>query len=64
MADEKAQANVAVASPVLSTDEVESQGFDHVASKKLLRKLDWHIIPFLSLIYLLYVLNTSGSGIS
>lgn len=30
----------------------ESQPFDHHATKKLLRKLDWHIIPFMSLIYL------------
>ena len=32
--------------------EVEVQGFDAGATKKLLRKLDWHIIPFMSLIYL------------
>ncbi len=31
---------------------VESQGFDEARTKKLLRKLDWHIIPFMSLIYL------------
>lgn len=39
--------------PDLSTGELESQGFDHAATKKLLRKLDWHVIPFMSLIYLL-----------
>jgi uncharacterized protein (UPF0335 family) len=32
--------------------DVETQGFDASATKKLLRKLDWHIIPFMSLIYL------------
>ena len=26
--------------------------YDEHATKKLLRKLDWHIIPFMSLIYL------------
>jgi hypothetical protein len=36
----------------LSVDNVESQGFDEKATKKLIRKLDWHLIPFLSLIYL------------
>jgi hypothetical protein len=32
--------------------DVEPQGYDVVATKKLLRKLDWHLIPFMSLIYL------------
>lgn len=32
--------------------EIESHGFDAAATKKLLRKLDWHLIPFMSLIYL------------
>lgn len=41
--------------PDLSTGEVEGQGYNHAATKKLLRKLDWHIIPFMSLIYLLFV---------
>jgi len=36
----------------VSIDQVELQGFDAQATKKLLRKLDWHIIPFMSLIYL------------
>lgn len=35
-----------------SIDDVEPQGFDATATKKLLRKLDWHLIPFMSLIYL------------
>lgn len=30
----------------------EAVAYDHSATKKLLRKLDWHIIPFMSLIYL------------
>jgi hypothetical protein len=35
-----------------SIEVAESQPFDQNATKKLLRKLDWHIIPFMSLIYL------------
>jgi hypothetical protein len=35
-----------------SIDISEAAGYDHSATKKLLRKLDWHIIPFMSLIYL------------
>lgn len=27
-------------------------GFDQSATKKLLRKLDWHLVPFLALLYL------------
>jgi hypothetical protein len=36
----------------VANGEIEIQGFDASATKKLLRKLDWHIIPFMSLIYL------------
>jgi hypothetical protein len=35
-----------------STDIRQSQPFDQAATKRLLRKLDNHLIPFLSLIYL------------
>lgn len=31
---------------------IEAEGFDLRATKALVRKLDWHLIPFLSLIYL------------
>ena len=27
-------------------------GFDETRTKKLLRKLDWHLVPFLALLYL------------
>lgn len=54
MEDEKISGKVGVSStPDLSTGELESQGYDAAATKKLLSKLDWHIIPFMSLIYLL-----------
>lgn len=33
-------------------DGLEPQGYDAKATKRLLRKRDWHIIPFMSLIYL------------
>lgn len=33
-------------------DSIEPQGFDAPATTRLLRKLDWHILPFMSLIYL------------
>jgi hypothetical protein len=49
MAEKKDPSETAV--DILGGD-VEVQGFDASATKKLLRKLDWHIIPFMSLIYL------------
>ncbi|KAK8140201.1 hypothetical protein PG984_000267 [Apiospora sp. TS-2023a] len=36
--------------------------FDQKATKKLLRKLDWHLIPFMSLIYLLCFLDRTNIG--
>jgi hypothetical protein len=50
MVEEKTQPTE-IAVDILAGD-VETQGFDAFATKKLLRKLDWHIIPFMSLIYL------------
>jgi hypothetical protein len=35
----------------LGGDE-ESVGFDKAATKKLYRRLDWHLVPFLALLYL------------
>ena len=35
-----------------SIEIIEAQGFDEKATKKLIRRIDWHLIPFLSLIYL------------
>lgn len=46
-------------SPAASVVEInEAVGYDRSATKKLLRKLDWHIIPFMSLIYLSVPLYT------
>jgi hypothetical protein len=40
----------------LSTPSLENeQPFDVPATKRLLRKLDYHLVPFLSLLYLLVV---------
>lgn len=55
LVEKKAEEIDVSSTPDMSTGDVETQGFDHVATKKLLRKLDWHIIPFMSLIYLLSV---------
>jgi hypothetical protein len=35
-----------------STDTPQAEPFDEVATKRLLRKIDWHLIPFAALIYL------------
>jgi hypothetical protein len=35
-----------------SVEYVEAQGWDASATKRLLRRLDWHILPIMSLIYL------------
>lgn len=36
--------------------------FDEAATKRLLRKLDWHLIPFLALLYLLSFLDRTNIG--
>lgn len=49
---EKAPASSVEKSVSSSIEIVEAQGFSEKATKKLVRKIDWHLIPFLSLIYL------------
>lgn len=49
--DKKVGAQVEV-SASSSVEVIEAQGFDQQTTKKLIRKIDWHLIPFLSLIYL------------
>jgi hypothetical protein len=49
--DKKVAAQVEV-SASSSVEVIEAQGFDQQTTKKLIRKIDWHLIPFLSLIYL------------
>ncbi|KAI5819542.1 major facilitator superfamily domain-containing protein [Pyronema omphalodes] len=36
--------------------------FDEAATKKLLRRMDWHLVPFLSLLYLLSFLDRTNIG--
>ena len=50
--EEKINADLKATSVSNSVDIVEAQGFDEKATKNLIRRLDWHLIPFLSLIYL------------
>ena len=33
-------------------EDLEAPQFDHARTKTLLRKLDWHLVPFLALLYL------------
>jgi hypothetical protein len=54
MDEKQIASDTAIVADVTSSD-VENQGWDAKSTKKLLRKLDRHIIPFMSLIYL-YVL--------
>jgi len=46
-----AATDVAAAS-IENADEQESQGWDQKATKRLLWKLDLHILPFMTLAYL------------
>ncbi|KAF1850771.1 high-affinity nicotinic acid transporter [Cucurbitaria berberidis CBS 394.84] len=63
MAEEKVPSDAtSTASPNILAGDVEPQGFDQAATKKLLRRLDWHIIPFMSLIYLLCFLDRTNIG--
>jgi hypothetical protein len=48
---ETADAEVAIVLDTASGD-MSPPAFDESSTKKLLRKVDWHIIPFMSLIYL------------
>ena len=53
MSKEKSPVDMGVtAMPEMGIGDAEVQGFSAAGTKKLLRKLDWHIIPFMSLIYL------------
>ncbi|KAK8083792.1 hypothetical protein PG996_002573 [Apiospora saccharicola] len=45
-----------------TTHVSEVKMFDQKETKKLLRKLDWHLIPFMSLIYLLCFLDRTNIG--
>ena len=38
--------------PHTPPEYVDAPHFDGARTKKLLRKLDWHLVPFLALLYL------------
>jgi hypothetical protein len=38
--------------PTPSDDTLSTPGFDLIRTKQLVRKLDWHLVPFLALLYL------------
>jgi hypothetical protein len=66
------QAAVHIASKTISDDEkssgivistVDTSGFDQKRTKRLLRKMDFHLIPWLALMYLYVALNDSQSAI-
>jgi len=44
------------------SDHVEAAGFDESATKALIRKIDYHLIPFLALLYLLSFLDRTNIG--
>ncbi|KAG0633986.1 major facilitator superfamily domain-containing protein [Tuber brumale] len=49
----------------VTPDSLESSDvacFDEKRTKKLLRKLDWHLVPFLALLYLLSFLDRTNIG--
>lgn len=52
----------AAAHEVSSVDLVESAGWDKSATKRLIRKIDLRLIPFLSLLYLLSFLDRTNIG--
>ncbi|KAH7021930.1 major facilitator superfamily transporter [Ilyonectria destructans] len=44
------------------SSDPDRSGFDQVSTKKLLRKIDWTLIPFLALLYLLSFLDRTNIG--
>jgi len=46
----------------LSSGSQENLGFDEKATKRLVRKVDWVLLPFLALLYLLSFLDRTNIG--
>lgn len=46
----------------ITDNEARAGGFDEKATKTLLRKIDWTLIPFLALLYLLSFLDRTNIG--
>jgi len=60
MSKEKEQFTFDESNPVQATEE----GGDAIDEKKLLRKIDWHIVPGLTLLFLLSYLDRSNGNLS
>ena len=58
MSKEKEQVAFDETSPVQTTEE----SWDAVDEKKLLRKLDWHLVPGLTVLFLLSFLDRSNGS--
>ncbi|KAL1661826.1 major facilitator superfamily domain-containing protein [Schizophyllum commune] len=50
------------ASPARVEQAFQHDDFDPVEHKRILRKIDWHLLPFVSLLYLLSFLDRSNIG--
>lgn len=46
----------------LSSPRSDSLGYDDKATKRLVRKVDWVLLPFLALLYLLSFLDRTNIG--
>lgn len=46
----------------LSSNSSENLGYDEKATKRLVRKIDWRLLPFLALLYLLSFLDRTNIG--
>ena len=60
MPEMKEQTKLDETSPVQTTEE----GGDAVDERKLLRKLDWHLVPGLSVLFLLSFMDRSNGSLS
>ena len=45
-----------------SSSQSSDLGFDETATRKLVRKIDWVLLPFLALLYLLSFLDRTNIG--
>ncbi|KAF4826948.1 putative transporter [Colletotrichum tropicale] len=60
--DIKSQGVIDPSIEVEYVSDPERSGFDQAATKRLLRKMDWALIPFLALLYLLSFLDRTNIG--
>ncbi|TQN70360.1 putative transporter, partial [Colletotrichum shisoi] len=60
--DVKAEAAADPSVEVEYASDPDRSGFDQAATKRLIRKIDWTLIPFLALLYLLSFLDRTNIG--